>query len=299
MAITKRFRSWLKIGIFSLGLLLGLSLVALVAFRLVTGRGPGILSFGRGVISSLKATLHSQDATQLNHGAFTNIVFLHHSTGENLIVQGSVRERFTQAGYSFWDQGYNAAGLRAPDGASTGYGYSVPNDNTDPDSLARIFSQQVYNYPINALSGLLQHEVIIIKSCFAPANNIRSDSQLEDFKSWYTGIRHVMDQHPGKIFVIVTTPPLNPEETNPEEASKARAIAEWLKSKEFLNGHPNIVVFDFFDQLAVSAPSSSEYSMLRPEYRNGADSHPTQTANEKIGPLFVDFVIRAIEQYRQ
>jgi hypothetical protein len=235
----------------------------------------------------------------LNYGAFTNVIFLHHSTGANLIEQGGVRERFTQAGYSFWDQGYNDVGLRDPNGAFVGYSYSVPKDNTDPDGLARIFSQHEYKYPINALSGLLQYEVIIIKSCFAPANNIKSDSQLENYKSWYTGIRDVMDQHRDKLFIIVTSPPLNPEETNPEEASRARAFAEWLKSEEFLNGHANIATFDFFDLLAVSDPSSPETSMLRPEYRNGADSHPNQIANEKFGPLFVDFVIRTIEQHRQ
>src|SRR4030042_1160100 len=76
-------------------------------------------------------------------GRFTNVVFLHHSTGGNLIPQGGVRERLSQAGYAFWDQGYNDQGLNRPDGSATGYSYHVPDDNTDPDGLARVFSQTV------------------------------------------------------------------------------------------------------------------------------------------------------------
>ena len=39
--------------------------------------------------------------------------------------------------------------------------------------------------------------------------------------------------------------------------------------------------------------------MLRQDYREAADSHPTRSANETIGPQFVDFVINAIEQYAE
>ena len=145
---------------------------------------------------------------------------MHHSTGNNLIEKGGVRENFTQAGYDFWDQGYNNPGLRDPSGKFTGYSYNIPRDNTDPDGLARIFAQRSYGQPLNALSGLFQHEVIIFKSCFAPANQIESDAQLEQYKTWYVGIRNVIDQHPEKLFIVVTIPPLNPAETNPGQATR-------------------------------------------------------------------------------
>jgi hypothetical protein len=128
----------------------------------------------------------------------------------------------------------------------------------------------------------LQHEVIIFKSCFAPANNITSDQQLEQYKTWYLGIRNVMAQRPDKLFIVVTDPPLNPAETNAQEAARARAFATWLKSSEYLNGHRNVYTFDFYGYLAENDPASPDYSMLRKAYREGSDSHPNQIANKTL-----------------
>ena len=286
--------SRIKIGLGLIGLVLVLSLVGFLSLRALQGRGLGLRSLPRNIISAVRAVNDRQTVSQYNQGKFTNVIFLHHSTGENLILQGGVRELFTQAGYDFWDHGYNPQGLRDPTGKYTGYSYIVPRDNTDPDGMARIFSQRVYDIPINTLSGLLQHEVIIIKSCFAPANNIKSDGQLETYKSWYLGVRDTMDRYPDKTFVIVTSPPLNPAETNSEEATRARAFADWLKSEEFLSGHPNIFTFDLFGNLAEENPAATDFNMLRQTYRNGGDSHPNQLANETIGPVLVDFVTEAI-----
>jgi hypothetical protein len=287
-----------KIGIgVGAGVLL-LALLVLLSAHLVTGRWWGVRSLARTVVSTVQAVSHRQTVSSYSLGHFTNIIFLHHSTGNNLIEQGGVRERFTQAGYSFWDHSFNYQGLRDPAGKLTGYSYSVPNDNTDPDGLAQIFAQKIYDLPLNTLSGLFQHEVIIFKSCFAPANNITSDQQLEQYKAWYLGFRNVMDQRPDKVFIVVTDPPLNPAETNSQEAARARAFANWLKSSEYLNGHRNVFTFDFYGYLAENDPASPDYNMLQKAYREGSDSHPNQIANKAMGPLFTDFVIRAIQDYR-
>jgi hypothetical protein len=111
-------------------------------------------------------------------------------------------------------------------------------------------------------------------------------------------MRDVMDAYPDKIFIVVTIPPLNPAETNPEEAARARAFANWLGSEEFLQGHPNVYTFDFFDYLAEGDPDAPEANMLREEYRQGSDSHPNQLANETIGPLFFDSIFANIQDYR-
>jgi hypothetical protein len=274
-----------------------LAAAALILARQLSGRGLGLRSLPRSIISVVKAVNDQEMVTSTSQGDFTNIIFLHHSTGNKLIEQGGVRERFTDAGYHFWDHSYNNQGLRDPSGNLTGYSYIVPRDNTDPDGLARIFSQPLRNLPINTLSGLFQHEVIIFKSCFTPTNHIGSDKQLEQYKAWYLEMREVMDSHPEKIFIVLTAPPLNPAETNPEEARRARDFADWLKSDEFLAGYSNIFTFDFFNYLAEENSSLEDYNMLRAEYRNEADSHPNQLANQTIGPLFVEFVIEKIQNY--
>jgi len=118
----------------------------------------------------------------------------------------------------------------------------------------------------------------------------------EQFQTWYLQMRDVMDQHLNRIFILVTSPPLHPLATNPDEAARARAIADWLKSDAYLKGHPNLFVFDFFDLLA-----DPDTNMLAARYQldpDDANSHPNQLANETIGPLFVTFIDEAAQTYR-
>lgn len=268
-------------------LILALALVAGLALR---GRGWRMAALHR-----VRAVLDRDKV--VSNSDFTNVIFLHHSVGRNLINQGGVRERLTAAGFQFWDHDYNWEGLSRPDGTLTGYSYGIPDDNTDPEGLARLFVQRVYAWPLNAFSGLLQHEVIVFKSCF-PASSIVSDAQLAQYKAWYLEMREVMDRYPDHIFIAVTPPPLNPAETDPETAARARAFADWLASDDFLAGHPNVFTFDLFGLLAEDDPAAPDRNMLRAEYREGSDSHPNQKANEAIGPQFADFIVDAVQTYR-
>lgn len=278
-------------------LAVGVVVVGYVGVRVITGRGVG---FGLWRVKHLAlAVLDSRSVKASSRGEFTNVIFLHHSTGRNMIEQGGVRTIFTEAGFAFWDHHYNVTGLRDPNGQLTGYSYRVPDDNTDPDGLVRIFSQRAYELPLNALSGLMQHEVIVFKSCF-PASNIESDEELQQRKDWYLGIRDVMDARPDKVFVVMSQPPLHPAATTPEAAARARVFADWLTSDEYRVGHANVFAFDFFDQLAEDDPSNPEVNMLRAEYRpEGEDSHPNELANATVGPLFADTVIKAVLNYRE
>ncbi len=221
----------------------------------------------------------------------TRIIFLHHSCGENLINEGGVREGFTVLGYEFYDHGYNDEGLRLADGSYSGTNFDVPGDNTDPDGMAEIFAQPLHDPPDNTFSYLMQYDVIAFKSCF-PTSNIEDDEQLSEYKGYYLSIRDRVDQYPGKIFIVVTQPPQVPAESDPQEGARARDLANWLSSDEFLAGHPNLFTFDFFGHLAGSD------NFLRPEYRGDEhDAHPNEQANRTIGPLFVDFIDQVIHSY--
>jgi hypothetical protein len=223
---------------------------------------------------------------------FRRVIFLHHSTGANLIEQGGVRQRLTALGYEFYDHGYNEDGLVLADGTWTGRNFNVPDDNTNPDGFAIIFAQPLDDPPDNTFSYLMQYDVIAFKSCF-PVSLIESDAQLAEYQSYYLSIRDRMDQYPNKIFIVVTNPPEIPADSDAEMAARARAFTHWLASDEYLSGHPNVFTFDFFDLLA--NPSDN---MLRAEYRTDEyDAHPDQVANQAIGPLFVDFIDQAVRTY--
>ncbi len=219
------------------------------------------------------------------------IIWLHHSVGQGLIDQGSVREGLTALGYEFYDHGYNGDGLRLADGSYSGRNFDVPGDNTDPDGLAEIFRQPLHDPPDNTFSHLMQYDVIIIKSCF-PTSNIGSGEQLAEYQGYYLAMRARMAQYPDKLFVVVTQPPQVPGSSDPDEARRARALADWLNSGQFLGGQPNIVTFDFFGHLA------GEDNFLRPEYRyDDYDAHPNERANREIGPRFVEFLDQAIRSF--
>jgi hypothetical protein len=137
--------------------------------------------------------------------------------------------------------------------------------------------------------------VVIFKSCF-PNSALKSEEMLERHKGLYLGMRRAMDQHPRHLFILLTTPPLNANVTNPGEAGRARQLSQWLRSEAFTGGHPNLRVFDFFDLLADPATN-----MLRAEYQlkdKPKDSHPNPQADEAIGPRFVDFVDQAVKVFR-
>jgi hypothetical protein len=219
------------------------------------------------------------------------ILFMHHSTGGNLIAQGGVREAFTELGYEFWDHGYNEEGLVDPSGTWLGVNWDMPGDNTDPDGWYNIFNQPVTDPASNTFSHMLQADVIIFKSCF-PSSNIDSEWMLEEYQRYFLSIRDVIDQHPDKLFIPFTTPPLVPNETSSDNAARARRWAEYLTSDEYLDGHPNIAVFDFFTLL------SDENGFLRAEYRGDEwDSHPNEYANQTVGPVFVALVDQAIRDF--
>lgn len=280
----------------SIGLLLAVLVALIFGASMISGYGLNVRAFGRAALNAIQ-TVRFQSVVAASARDFRDVIFLHHSVGRNLIAQGNVREKLSEAGYHFWDHDYNYPGLTDPQGQLTGYSYNFPNDNTDPDGLYWLFMQPAYNLPINSLSALLQHNVIVFKSCF-PASGVKSDAVLKQRKQWYLKMRDKMDQHLDKLFIVATSPPLNPAETNSQEATRARAFADWLKSDEYLQGHPNIVTFDLFDRLAEGKPQATDFNMLRQEYRAGTDSHPNQLGNETVGPIFAAFIAQAADRYR-
>ncbi len=288
----KRKRLWIW-----LLLLVGLLIISLLIYRKVSGKSLGIMNTFYTIRNITKSVLDSKNVTAENQGDYTNILFVHHSVGKNLISEGGLREAMQNKGYLFWDQDYSYYGLTKPDGNPSGYSYTIPHDNTDIDGYAAIFKQRVYTMPVNAISAFLQHEVIVFKSCY-PNSAIHDDDELELHKHQYLEMRDRFDQFPGHIFILVTTPPLNPAETNLEEAARARALNTWLSSHEFTDGHPNLFVFDFFTLLAEDNPSASDFNMLKSGFRNGTDSHPNQTANKEIAPLLAEFIKESISQYK-
>lgn len=238
-----------------------------------------------------------------------DIIFLHHSVGMSIIDQGELRGLLSEynqhngTDYRLWDHGYNADGLRDPQGIPQNRHFNVPGDNTNPDGYEAIFLQTPHNPSDNTLSHLLQYDVIMFKSCF-PACNIESAEKLEKFKNSYRVIMGAMRRYPDKLFIPCTPPPLIPGWTNPAEAANARAFAKWLTSPDFLMGAANVITFDLFSSLVENNPAASDYNNLRRDFRPGLlglkkDSHPNQKANRAVALRLAEALTKAIEQFRK
>jgi hypothetical protein len=255
-------------------------------------------------LGSTPAQLDAMDLESSSIGPLRKMFFLHHSTGWGIVSEGDVRgyiDNYNSAHsehFEFWDQGYNGDGPRDQDGNINGTLYDVPGDNTDVEGLWYLWTSTEADATACRNGFLADYEVIAFKSCF-PNSAIYDDERLNQYKTWYLEIRDALDAHPEKLFIVMSTPPLVPEDTNPEEAARARNFANWLKSGTYLSGHPNIVCFDLFDALAAPDTAETEANMLRPEYRLAEphNSHPNPVGNAAVGPVFAQFFIDSALAY--
>ncbi len=225
------------------------------------------------------------------------LFFLHHSTGRYLLEEGNARAVLEEINinkspsFTFWDHDYNYIGLSNNDGNLLSYSYSIPNDNTDPDGLHELWTTN--NSARDSIMS--RYDIIAFKSCY-PASDIESEAMLEQYKVWYLDMRDFFDQHPEKIFIVMSQPPRHRMATNTDNADRARAFATWLGTDEYLAGHHNISYFNFFDLLAQPDDGSSTRNMLRYEYEKShysSDSHPNTLANQNVAPLFINFMVDA------
>jgi len=234
----------------------------------------------------------------------TNVLFIHHSTGGNLIHQGRLRDRLAESSseIALFDHNYNLVpwfpflvsrlrllhrtGLSNAQGRYTGVDYGIELNNNDPRDYARIFTAPEERF---VRAQILQYDVIVFKKCF-PTSGVHSAEQLEAYKQHYVTMLTFFDAHPDKLFLVMTQPPLRAEMTTAADAARARALADWLSSDAFIGGRANVSVFDFFDLLADS--SGANQDRLKREYAPlfWRDSHPNRSANEDLALKLAEFV---------
>jgi hypothetical protein len=232
----------------------------------------------------------------------SNYMFMHHSTGRNLITDSGVRSLIDlhnarhETDIALWDHDYHSGsahtGIILPDSTvHLDWSYGEEANDIQPWGYHTIFCQGSTFRD----SLLNRHDVIVLKNDHKTGDMVY-EGQLIAYQMWYEEIRDVMDQYPDKRFVLVSGPPRRPEDITNNEADRARRFYDWLQSPEYMNGHVNVSFFDLFDLLAYPDDSDDpERNMLRAEYRRpygATDSHPNEYANLVIGPQFAEMLIR-------
>lgn len=225
------------------------------------------------------------------------ILFIHHSTGGNMLREGEIRAKLYSKtkDVEFWDHSYNLVhpfpwlfalhphlrGLSDENGHYTGIDYKIKLGNDNPGDYEAIFTKDPdKNY---TLKNILGYDVIIFKNCY-PTTRIDSDERLERYKRHYRTMREIFDKHKDKTFILFTPPPLRKERTKQAYAKRAIEFANWLSSEKYTKGHPNTHIFNFFGLLA------GNDGTLRRDYCRKLpwDSHPNKKANIEVGEKFVE-----------
>lgn len=216
------------------------------------------------------------------------IVLVHQSVGRQLLVDGDVRGRLRailpeDVRAELWSHDFNRRGLTGPDGASVGRRLPVPDDDTDPGGLLRIFTSHD-DAARRTRRQLLEFDVIATKSSFVNSA-IRSDAQLSELADRYRSLIAAWRELSPTRFLLITTPPLVPSRTDPAQARRAQRLSRWLAAGGG-GAVGNVSVFDLFSRLA--ALHGPHAGMLTPGYRRliPIDAHPNARAAQDVaGPL--------------
>lgn len=216
------------------------------------------------------------------------VVFLHHSTGG--VIWGG--------GVPGWLAGYNSGHGTAYEIDEVAYPDSpYPWDNYPYDywNLWVAHAGQTWQGQPSLETLTSQYDVVVFKHCF-PVSGIgpdtgtpdvtSADKTLENYQAQYAALKTRLRAFPQQRFIVWTGAALRAEDTSPEQAARAHAFADWVRSVWDERGD-NIFVWDFFTL------ETDGGDVLTPDHATG-DSHPNATFAAEVAPLFARRVVDVI-----
>lgn len=212
-----------------------------------------------------------------------SMVWLHHSTGDNLLA-GGLLQALRANNIDFHDINYEEAVVE---------GYVI-GDHTDPPDFPKTFNTPAYFARVRGWERTdgKPHDIIMFKSCY-PASDIESDAKLDQYKKWYDSLLPTFRANPEILFIPMSTPPRVKRRTDADDAARARSFARWL-STEYATDLKNVQVFDLFHALAI-LEGKPDQNTLAPQFAMAAtDSHPTAAGARAVTRLFIPWLNRAI-----
>ena len=230
--------------------------------------------------------------------AQTNLVFIHHSCGENWLNDGLSKE--------LNDKGYHVADIC--------YGWREYGDHTDTSDWPMWFTDEVMELVCQELGAMTAQNslppaeggntVIMFKSCF-PCSD--AGDSIEDEQELYNGLLPYFMSRPDRMFILVTPPPM----IKIEYPAKTRELCNWLTDREtgWLVGlvTGNVFVFDFYNVL--THPDAHHRMENGREihvwvrgsdtlhYDSSGDDHPSRQGNLKATEEFIGLLERWHAQY--
>ena len=228
-----------------------------------------------------------------NPSKTANVIYLHHSTGGN-VWRGGVPEGV--AAYNA-ERGvdYQITEREFPKDEPYGwanYPYDYWNiwvKNAGPEQFMEEDTLEILTK---------KYDVIVFKHCY-PVSSVKEDAgqgdvssekkTIANYKLQYAALKEKMRSFPGTKFVVWTGALLAEDDTNPDDAKRAKAFFDWARD-EWDEPGDNIFVWDF----ATIEGGGGLY--LAKEYQeNPGDSHPGPEVCKKAASLFVKRLTDVIE----
>lgn len=237
----------------------------------------------------------------------SKVIFLHHSTGDNIWRGGT--HRFL---YKF---GFKGSVQKYFDDFNA-------KNKTDFSITDRLFpATNPYgwkNYPFDYYNIWVKHagqnpymneptleiltreyDVIIFKHCF-PVGRIMKDTgipdinsdekRLENYKLQYKAIKEKLHSFPATKFILWTPPAMLESKSQHDQALRTYEFNSWILD-EWNEKDDNIFIWDFYNY------ETEGGLYLRNEYASAPDdNHPGRKFSLKVAPLFSKFVIDTIRQ---
>jgi hypothetical protein len=235
------------------------------------------------------STKQSSIETVLPEGE-ASIIFLHHSTGEN-IWNGGVSEYFENYNDDN-DTNYQISELAYPSDEYgwENYPYDYWNLWVNHDTEDEYMGQPT----LETLTT--DYDVIIWKHCF-PVGYIEPDDgnpdiasstkTLVNYKLQYEALKEKMHEYPNAIFIVWTGAALIESETNSSQATRTKEFFDWVKDT-WDEPDDNIYLFDFYEL-------ETEGSIYMSDAYSAGDSHPNEAFSATVAVQFSQRVIDIIE----
>lgn len=231
-----------------------------------------------------------------------NIIFLHHSTGNNIWRGNTNRyiyKIFKKGQVQKWFAAFNkkqGTHLIITDRffpKAEPYGWkNYPYDYYN--LWVKNGGQATYNNEPTLENLVRDYQVIIFKHCF-PVSNILEDTgnpnvdsedkRLENYKLQYQLLKEKMHAFPQTTFIVWTNAALAKGATTPANAQRAKEFHDWVVNS-WDEKNDNIHLFDFYNL------ETEGGLYLKEAYGNGGnDSHPNPQFSATAAPLFCQRIV--------
>lgn len=220
-----------------------------------------------------------------------NLIFIHHSVGENWLNAGL-------------NEMLNDSNIHVAD---TYYGWHEMGDRTDTSDWPDWFNDDVMPTVYNEIGNMTgynsiepadgENTIVMFKSCY-PNSDV--GNSIDDEKEIYLSLLEYFSQHPDKMFVLITSPPMQ----RISHSDKTRELANWLVASDGWRSDytgNNLFVFDFYNVLT----AENNHHMLVDgveehiindgsntlHYDSAGDDHPSDEGSLKAAEEFVPLLM--------